>query len=69
MVIFMAPTGVAVALMSLPRPNQSGGSPPPAVINPPSRLFRQLPVALGREVQAPQAEDHYVRVHTLAAQR
>ena len=32
--------------------------------DPPGRLFVKLPAALGRDILALQAEDHYVRVHT-----
>jgi hypothetical protein len=61
--IFMLPTGLTAALVIRP-PRAAPGLREPPAIDAVARLYRQLPVALGREVLALQAEDHYVRVHT-----
>jgi hypothetical protein len=59
-VTFLLPGGVAGSyLVRWRKP-----APKHATANPPTRLFVKLPAALGKDILALQAEDHYVRVHT-----
>ena len=59
--IFMLPTGVAGGYLAGWWALTSAAPREP---DPPGRLFVKLPAALGRDILALQAEDHYVRVHT-----
>lgn len=60
---FLVPTGVVVSyLVRRWAPNPE--PPEDRASDPPGRLFVKLPAALGRDILALQAEDHYVRIHT-----
>jgi hypothetical protein len=58
------PIGTAYLLVD--RRLERAGAPIAPDPKAPPKLFARLPAHLGRDVVALQAEDHYVRVHTLA---